>query len=91
MSEVWKFFIKSSTTSAKCQICKEDVPRRGNTTNLMVHLKKHPNKDKALENVLRRQEENETIPISGASAYKNIQAQKPLERCFKESQDWAGN
>ncbi|XP_062549981.1 uncharacterized protein LOC134214670 [Armigeres subalbatus] len=83
MSEVWKYFIKSSTSSAKCQICKEDVSRSGNTTNLMVHLKKHPNKEKALENVLRRGE-NGSFPGTSASI-------KPLERCFRENEEWTEN
>ncbi|XP_021704128.1 uncharacterized protein LOC110677634 [Aedes aegypti] len=85
MSEVWKYSLKQSTSFAKCQICKEEVPRRGHTTNLMVHLKKHPNKEKALENVLRHQE---SVPVAGRSAC-SIKTQKSLEHFLKETEVWA--
>lgn len=80
MSEVWNYFVKSSTAFAKCKICQVDVPRKGNTTNLKVHLQKYPDKEKALECVLSKNKCEASC--SGGT--------KALEHLFKESELWTG-
>ncbi|XP_065093480.1 E3 SUMO-protein ligase ZBED1-like [Ochlerotatus camptorhynchus] len=95
MSEVWNYFVKTSTVSAKCKICGSEVPRRGNTTNLKVHLQKHPQKDKTLrsQNASKCQDQEQdlaqppTPSTSFASAEPSTSA-STIDRMFKETQLW---
>lgn len=38
-SEVWKYFVKESSTSAQCILCLKVIKHGGNTTNLHNHYK----------------------------------------------------
>lgn len=40
-SVVWQFFENKGGEAAKCNVCKATVKRKSNTTNLIVHLRKH--------------------------------------------------
>ncbi|XP_062558735.1 E3 SUMO-protein ligase ZBED1-like [Armigeres subalbatus] len=90
MSEVWNYFVKTSSLSAKCKICGVDVPRRGNTTNLKVHLQKHPQKNKVSGSASTSQEQN---PVSSPSTRTSYAAEeKPaskIEQMFKDAQLWS--
>ncbi|XP_055522449.1 uncharacterized protein LOC129716637 [Wyeomyia smithii] len=79
MSEVWNYFIKTNITFAECKICHTNVPRRGNTTNLKVHLQKHPNKEKALECTVKK---SDSLHLPSSSNTKT------LDDIFRESELW---
>ena len=90
MSEVWNYFEKTSTVSAKCKICGVDVPRHGNTTNLKlkVHRQKHPQKEKQQSQSIPGCQERNASSNAGTS---NASTNKPtsIDQMFKESQLWA--
>lgn len=40
-SRVWQYFDNLGGEAAQCKVCKATVKRKNNTTNLIVHLRKH--------------------------------------------------
>ncbi|XP_039502042.1 E3 SUMO-protein ligase ZBED1 isoform X1 [Drosophila santomea] len=44
-SKIWKFYDKLDRNSAQCQLCEKVIKTCGNTSNLMKHMKTHPQID----------------------------------------------
>ncbi|XP_041451235.1 E3 SUMO-protein ligase ZBED1 [Drosophila obscura] len=44
-SKVWKYYDKISNNTAQCQLCEKIIKTSGNTSNLMKHMKTHPQID----------------------------------------------
>jgi len=47
-SKVWICFTKNDSLTATCKICTDKIKHCGNTSNLLKHLKKHPNLPKSV-------------------------------------------
>jgi len=41
-SKIWKYYDKLDRNSALCQLCEKIIKTSGNTSNLMKHMKTHP-------------------------------------------------
>ncbi|XP_001356247.2 zinc finger BED domain-containing protein 4 [Drosophila pseudoobscura] len=44
-SKVWKYYDKLHNNTAQCQLCEKIIKTSGNTSNLMKHIKTHPQID----------------------------------------------
>nr|XP_016927774.1 E3 SUMO-protein ligase ZBED1 [Drosophila suzukii] len=44
-SKIWKYYDKLDRNSALCQLCEKIIKTSGNTSNLMKHMKTHPQVD----------------------------------------------
>ncbi|XP_017047748.1 E3 SUMO-protein ligase ZBED1 [Drosophila ficusphila] len=44
-SKIWRYYDKLDRNSARCQLCEKVIKTCGNTSNLMKHMKTHPQVD----------------------------------------------
>ncbi|XP_030376705.1 zinc finger BED domain-containing protein 1 [Scaptodrosophila lebanonensis] len=44
-SKIWKYYEKLDNNCAQCQLCEKIIKTSGNTSNLMKHMKTHPQVD----------------------------------------------
>lgn len=62
-SKVWICFTKNDSLTATCKICTDKIKHCGDTSNLLKHLKKHPNLPKSVaemnEKILRQSKQTE--------------------------------
>ena len=62
-SEVWKYFIKSTSLKdkAECRLCHQFVCSNGNTSNMHSHIaRKHPDIKLEKQNLFKRKKANES-------------------------------
>lgn len=74
-SFVWKFFIKSDSGNATCQICNRVVRsggKGGGTTNLSNHLKRNHPENKEVKLILEESEDSSEKASNSEQASNSV-------------------
>ncbi|EDX04963.1 GD23922 [Drosophila simulans] len=95
-SRIWKFYDKLDRNSAQCQLCEKVIKTSGNTSNLMKHMKTHPQIDLFDDDVVvergiyKRREQDDKLRFRKVVLFKEESSDFHSELLFKAAKDANG-
>ncbi|EDV58642.2 zinc finger BED domain-containing protein 1 [Drosophila erecta] len=92
-SKIWRFYDKLDRNSAQCQLCEKVIKTCGNTSNLMKHMKTHPqidlfDDDTVVERgIYKRREQEDRLRFRKVLPIKEESSDFHSELLFKAAKD----